>query len=156
MTSRLPGDDRMNTIHVSMTQIVCAPVETLFNLWLDPTVPGGPWYGATELIFNPAVGGLFYFSIAHDGRAWPHYGRFEQIDRNAALKYTWVSEATRGVESVVSVTFTARDAATTEIVLSHAPLPDDAMGQQHQDGWALLLAKLGEKFVTQAAVPVAA
>ena len=146
----------MNTTHVSITQTISASVETLYNLWLNPTAAGCPWYGAKELILNPVVGGLFYFSIEHNGRVWPHYGRFLQVDANAALQYTWVSEATRGIESVVSVTFTAKDAATTEIVLSHAPLPDDALGQQHQDGWALLLAKLGEKFATQPAMSVAA
>ena len=33
-----------------------------------------------------------------------HYGRFLQIDRPRRVEYTWMSEATKGAESIVRVT----------------------------------------------------
>jgi hypothetical protein len=46
--------------------------------------------------------GLFYFAVQHEGRTWHHYGRFVRIERPRHVEYTWVSEATKGVESVVA------------------------------------------------------
>ena len=61
-----------------------------------------------------------------------------------------MSEATRGLESVVTVTFEPRDRAT-EVTLRHANLPDDEMGRQHKDGWSWYLDVLVEKFQKVAA-----
>src|ERR1035438_5255461 len=61
--------------------------------------------GAERVILNPAVDGLFYFAVKHEGRTWSNYGRFALIERPHKVEYTWMSEAAQGVESVVSVTF---------------------------------------------------
>jgi len=50
------------------------------------------------------VDGLFYLAASHEGRTWPHHGRFLQIDRLRRLEYAWVSEAAQGIESVVAMT----------------------------------------------------
>ncbi len=42
---------------------------------------------------------------------------------------TWVSEATKGVESVVAVTFEPRG-DQTEVTLCHSRVPDDEMGRR--------------------------
>ena len=102
-------------------------------MWLDPKIPGGLWFGVERAIVNPVVDGLFYHAVKHEGRSWPHYGRFIRLDRGRAIEHTWVSEATRGLESVVTITLAPRDGAT-EVTLRHANLPDDEMGRGPQ-GW---------------------
>lgn len=135
----------MNVIEITVTRMIPAQAPEVFDTWMDPKSPGGPWFGPERVIINPAVDGLFYFAVKHEGRTWAHYGRFIKIERPSAVEYTWVSEATKGLESVVLVTFAARG-NQTEVTLRHSGLPDDDMGRQHQDGWAWVLSMLSERF----------
>ncbi len=68
---------------------------------------------------------------------------------------TWVSEATKGVESVVAVTFEPRG-DQTEVTLCHSRVPDDEMGRQHAEGWSWVLSMLGERFSSHPFVPASA
>src|SRR5712675_571084 len=104
---------------ITVSQTILASVEKVFDVWIDPKSPGGPWFGSERTILNPVVDGLFYFAVFHEGRTWPHYGRFLQIDRPRFVEYTWMSEATKGVESVVAVTFAPRG-GETEVTLRHS------------------------------------
>jgi uncharacterized protein YndB with AHSA1/START domain len=61
-----------------------------------------------------------------------------RLDRPRVIEHTWMSEATRGFESVVTITLEPT-AGGTHFALRHAGLPDDDMGQQHKDGWAFCL-----------------
>ena len=89
--------------------------------------------------------GLFYHVVKHEGRSWPHYGRFIRLDRGRAIEHTWVSEATRGLETVVTITLAPRG-GTTEVTLHHANVPDDEMGRGHKEGWTWYLNVLAERF----------
>jgi uncharacterized protein YndB with AHSA1/START domain len=128
---------------MTVTRTIPASAEKVFDLWMNPKSPGGPWFGAERVILNPVVDGLFYIAAKHEGRTWPHYGRFLQIDRPRRIEYTWVSEATKGVESVVSLTMEPRG-EDTEVTLRHSGVPDDEMGRQHKDGWTWILSTLAE------------
>jgi uncharacterized protein YndB with AHSA1/START domain len=135
----------MKLIDLTVTRAIPAQAEKVFDVWMDPKSPGGPWFGADRVIVNPVVDGLFYVAVKHEGRTWPHYGRFVQIERPHRVEYTWMSEGTQGVESVVTVTFEPLG-EQTEVTLRHSGVPDDEMGRRHQDGWAWVLSKLGEQF----------
>jgi len=67
------------------------------------------------------------------------------MERPRLVEHTWVSEGTRGVESIVSVTFQPRD-GHTEVALRHSGVPDHEMGRQHEEGWGWVLSMLGEQF----------
>jgi uncharacterized protein YndB with AHSA1/START domain len=143
----------MEITTVEVTRTIASTPEELFDLWLDPNSPGGPWFGFARLILNPVVDGLFYFAVKWEERTWPHYGRFVRIDRPRNIEYTWVSEATKGLESVVSVTFEARG-NQTDVTIRHSGVPDDEMGRQHRNGWAWMLSVLAERFVSATSAPV--
>ncbi len=133
----------MKLVDITVVRRIPASTERVFDAWMNPNSPGGPWFGAERAIINPQVDGLFYLAVKHEGRTWPHYGRFIEIDRPRRVQYTWVSEATKGVESVVTVTMEAR-ADETDVTLRHSGLPDDEMGRQHKDGWTWILSMLAE------------
>jgi uncharacterized protein YndB with AHSA1/START domain len=132
---------------ITVTRAIPAPPENVFDVWIDPKSPGGPWFGADRVILNPVVDGLFYFAVKHEGRTWPHYGRFVLIERPHQVEYTWVSEATKGVESVVAVTFEPHG-DHTDVTLRHSGIPDDEMGLQHKEGWTWVLSMLAERFAS--------
>ena len=133
----------MNLIDVTVTRIIPAPPERVFDVWIDSKSPGGPWFGGDKVIVNPVVDGLFYMAAKHEGKSWPHYGRFVRLDRPRVIEHTWVSEATKGVESVVTLTFEPHG-DETEVTLRHSRLPDDEMGRQHKDGWTWILNMLAQ------------
>ena len=97
----------MKLTDLTVARTIAAPAEEVFDVWIDPKSPGGPWFGAQHVILNAAVDGLFYLGVQHEGRSW----------------HTWVSEATKGVESVVAVSFEARG-DETEVTLRHTGVPD--------------------------------
>jgi uncharacterized protein YndB with AHSA1/START domain len=139
----------MNLTDVTVSSTIAAPAGRVFHVWMDPKSPGGPWFGGGErVILNAIVDGLFYLAVKHEGRTWPHYGRFLQIERPRLVEYTWMSEATKGVESVVTVTMGARG-DETEVTLHHSGVPDDEMGRQHKDGWTWVLSALAESLASR-------
>jgi uncharacterized protein YndB with AHSA1/START domain len=138
----------LNLTDVVVSQTIAAPAAKVFDVWMSPESPGGPWFGAARVILNPVVDGLFYLAVQHEGRTWPHFGRFIQIDRPSRVEYTWMSEATKGAESVVLVTFEPRG-DQTEVTLRHSGVPDDELGRQHKEGWAWVLSTLAASFAAR-------
>jgi uncharacterized protein YndB with AHSA1/START domain len=138
----------MKLTDITVTRTIPAPAEKVFDVWIDPKSPGGPWFGAERVILNPVVDGLFYHAVKHEGRTWPHYGRFLQIDRPRRVEYTWVSEATKGLESIVLFTLEPKG-DHTEVTLCHSGVPDDDMGRQHKEGWTWVLSMLAERFTSR-------
>jgi uncharacterized protein YndB with AHSA1/START domain len=135
----------MELTELTVARTISASPEKIFDVWMDPNSPGGPWFGAGQLQINPVVDGLFYFSVEHEGRTWPHYGRFLRIERPSLVEYTWMSEATKGVESIVTITFEPLG-DETEVTLVHSGVPDDDMGRRHAEGWTWMLNMLAERF----------
>lgn len=102
----------MKLTEVTVSRTIPATAEKIFDVWLDPKSPGGPWFGAERVKLNAVVDGLFYYAVKHEGRTWAHYGRYTRIDRPHRVEYTWMSEGTKGAESVVNVPLELRGAET--------------------------------------------
>jgi uncharacterized protein YndB with AHSA1/START domain len=144
----------MQLTDITVARTVPASAERIFDAWLDSSRPGGPWFGAARMILNPVVDGLFYFAVEHEGRIWPHYGRFLRIERPRLIEHTWMSEGTKGAESIVTITLDPHG-DTTEVTLRHARVPDDEMGHRHAEGWTWMLTTLAEKYAGEAGAPSA-
>jgi uncharacterized protein YndB with AHSA1/START domain len=156
----------MKTMELTLTRTIPAPPAEVFDAWMDPKHPGNPWSDATKLIFDGRVDGLFYFlhvSVAgaqharaqHDARLGldtgehrPSYGRFIAIEPNRRVQYSWMSAFTRGLESVVTVTF-ERKGDGTLVTLNHANLPDDEKGRVHEGGWNECMNRFVEHFLAR-------
>jgi len=128
----------MKTIDLVLTRTIAASTSELYSIWLDPSTPGSPWHGVQKAILNPVVEGLFYHAVIFEGHEWAHYGRFLTLVPGTKIEHTWVSEATRGFESVVHLTFEPHG-HETKVTLRHTNLPDDEMGRRHQEGWSFVL-----------------
>ena len=140
----------MKTQEITVTRTIRGAAEEVYDVWLDTKMPGGVWFGVERAILNIFVDGLFYHVVKHEGRSWAHYGRFIKLERGRAIEHTWVSEATKGLESIVSVTFAPRDGGT-EVTLRHSNVPDDEAGSEHRNGWAWYLDVLNQRFEKVAA-----
>jgi uncharacterized protein YndB with AHSA1/START domain len=134
---------------LSISRLINASPAEVFDVWLDKDSPGGPWFGCARVILDPKVDGLFYHSVAHAGQTWAHYGRFVVLDRPRRIEHTWVSEGTRGLESVVALSF-APEGNATRVTLTHAGVPDDDFGRQHAEGWGYVLSAIEKRFAKRA------
>jgi len=76
---------------LTLSRTIAASPGEVFDVWIDPRSPGGPWFGATKVLLDARVDGLFYNMLAHEGRQWAHYGRFIVLDRPRRIEHTWVS-----------------------------------------------------------------
>jgi uncharacterized protein YndB with AHSA1/START domain len=135
----------LKTTEITVTRSIAATPTEVFDVWLNPKSPGSPWFGTARAVVNPVVDGLFYHSVHFEGHDWAHYGRFIALDKPRQIQHTWVSEATRGLESVVTLTFDP-EGKQTVVTLRHTNVPDDEMGRRHAEGWGFVLGGLVERF----------
>jgi uncharacterized protein YndB with AHSA1/START domain len=137
---------KMKTMELTFTRTIPASPAEVFRAWMDPEHPGHPWTGAKKRIFDGRVDGMFFFlHVTDEGEPLPHYGRFLAVERDKRVQCGWMSPFTRGLESVVTVTFQTKGDDTL-LTLTHANLPDDDGGRLHDEGWKECLDGFGEPF----------
>jgi uncharacterized protein YndB with AHSA1/START domain len=133
------------TLEIVVARTIPANPAAVFDVWMDPNSPGSPWFGATCAIVQPVVDGLFYHVVQHEGHDWAHYGRFTVLDRPGRIEHTWMSEATRGFESKVTLTLEPTGDRTLA-TLRQVNVPDDEMGRRHELGWGFVLDAIVSRF----------
>ncbi|HEY4012134.1 MAG TPA: SRPBCC domain-containing protein [Polyangiaceae bacterium] len=139
----------MNRIDVTVFREIPASPAEVYEVWLDAKSPGSPWFGCARAHLNAVVDGLFYLALIHEGRTSAHYGRFVRLDRDRVIEHTWMSEATRGIESIVTMTLEPKGKGTA-LTLRHGNLPDDEMGRRHEEGWRFVTGALADRFASRA------
>jgi uncharacterized protein YndB with AHSA1/START domain len=128
-------------------RLLPAPREYVFAAWLDPTslarwMCPGRVEGATAEV-EPRVGGKFRIVMMRtQGEGAEHRGEYLAIDPPSLLSFTWISDATDLIPTVVTIELFERG-AETELVLTHRRLPTASV-ESHRAGWTDIVRKLGE------------
>ena len=131
-----------NTLNVNVSRLIRAAPEEVYRAWIDPERLQR-WFGTTRQIVNPRVDGLFFLAMEHQGRIWPHYGRYLRLEKPRLVEFTWMSEGTEGRETVVTIEMTAREGGT-QLTLTHTGIPDTQLGRGHQEGWTAIVAEFAK------------
>jgi len=145
---------KIKTIDFNLSRVIPAKPAEVFDAWLDPNHAGSPWYGVKRAIIQAEKDGLFYRMHLSEPDAngetfeLAHYGRFIAVDRPKRIQHTWVSQHTRGLESIVTVSLTPQGQQTL-LTLRHEGVPDDEMGRMHEFGWKHYLDALSSQFMKQ-------
>jgi uncharacterized protein YndB with AHSA1/START domain len=129
------------TIEIKVERTILAPLDEVFDAWLNPKIPGNPWNAAEKFILDPKVDALFYWLL----KGTAHYGRFTRVERPGRIQHTWVSPNTLGQESTVTVTF-KKQGEDTLMTLVHSGLPDTDEARDHERGWNYFLGIFREQF----------
>ena len=125
--------------HTETSRTMAAPPAALYVAF---TTGLERWFAAPgTLRTNPTAGSPFYWEVVHEGKHHPHYGRFLSLEQDRRLEFTWLTSATQGLESVVTVTL-APAGTGSSLTLRHAGFADEAARDLHAGAWPMVLAHL--------------
>jgi uncharacterized protein YndB with AHSA1/START domain len=142
---------RPDDLILVVRKVFRASTTFLFDAWIDPAMLAR-WFHArpewtTEVIAaEPRVGGAWEI-VMHgpEGPTCRVRGKYLAIDRPRRLSFTWHPDARADYETVVTLTFRAIDADTTELVLTQTGLRSEQDRSEHAHGWEGCLTSL-ERF----------
>ena len=135
---------RQETTQLLVTRTLPATREAVFRAWTQPALLERwfwPWRPSAKVDLR--VGGSYEISAEHPaiGRLRIS-GRYIEVVEPERLVFTWNWDGEPGSsETIVTVTFHARDGAT-EVVVSHEGFPGSESRDQHEQGWSDVLARL--------------
>lgn len=133
---------------LELRRLLPAPAEEVFAAWTDPELMGR-WLspvGHAEVEVDLRVGGRFRVIMGAEDRRLEHTGKYLEIAPARRLAFTWRSPYTGPEPTVVTVELRPVEDGT-ELVLTHAQLPEDQV-EPHAGGWGRMLDRLTEEVLT--------
>jgi uncharacterized protein YndB with AHSA1/START domain len=133
-----------------ITRVFDAPRELVFKMWTDPE-HAKHWWGprhhpAVKMEMDPRPGGRWRHCLrsVETGDLW-HHGVFREVVPPERLVFTfaWEEEGERGLETVVTVTFTDQGGKTL-MHFHHAPFESDGERDGHGEGWTSTFDRLDD------------
>ena len=139
----------LEDVAVQLTRRLSAPPEEVFDAWCDAALlrqwfqPGNMALPVIELDLR--VGGAYRIVMRDADGDYDHHGAYVAIERPSRLAFTWISPATKGETTLVTVTFEP-DGDGTALTLTHERLPSEEAAGQHRGGWTNVLESLAGHF----------
>lgn len=139
----------MPELSLTVSRVINAPIEKVFNAWLDPAMMTKfmtPGEGMTveDAKSDPVEGGSFsLLMVAKEGKL-PHGGEYKTIAPYSTIAFSWLSPFSVD-GSLVTLKFAPKEGGT-EVELNHIKFADEEQRNNHEGGWTVILESLAKAF----------
>jgi uncharacterized protein YndB with AHSA1/START domain len=138
-----PPDLSARPFHLTVERMMRAAPDVLFRAWTEQM---DRWFATPgTVLMKGEVNAIFFWEVQHEGKRYPHYGRFLRLEPARLIELTWLTGpgGTNGAETVVTVELVPTG-TETQLRLTHAGFLDQAARDQHEQAWPVILQHLDE------------
>ena len=136
----------MTDLTLSVDKTIHAPIERVYDAWLDPAMLTQfilPAQGMPnpEVENDPREGGRFTIVMHVGDDRIPHTGTYRVLDRPRCIEFSWESPYSTD-DSVVTLRLDAIDPQRTRVNLTHVRFLSEEARDDHEAGWGKILDEL--------------
>ena len=142
-------DKHSQELTLRVSRVIQAPIEKVFNAWLDPQflarfmLPAAGMQ-APKVTADAREGGSFSIIMQVGDQELPHGGNYQKIEPHHCIIFTW--ESAHSIDgSIVTLNFSA-DGSGTLVELLQVKFYDEEAKSAHRGGWDSILLHLGLLF----------
>ncbi|NQZ32795.1 MAG: SRPBCC domain-containing protein [Oceanospirillaceae bacterium] len=142
-------DSQSQELTLQVSRVIPAPIEKVFNAWLDPKflakfmLPAAGM-SAPKVTADAREGGSFSIIMQVGDKQLPHGGNYQKIAPHHCIIFTW--ESAHSIDgSVVTLNFSTTDQGTL-VELIQVKFYDEEAKSAHEGGWDSILLHLGLLF----------
>lgn len=136
-------DHSPETLRLTLHRRIAAPVEKVYQAWLDPQTLTrfmancqGMHLAAAET--DPRVGGRFLLAMNTGTRVVDHRGTYLELVPYSRIAFTWESEFSTIEGSRVTLDLVP-DGPATLLTLTHERFASESSRDGHAGGWTTIL-----------------